>query len=57
VEGAAISDLIILDVAGAYSKWALDISGAQSDWAWQLGLNWALMVWLEFGLVKVHSPL
>jgi hypothetical protein len=31
-----------LDVAGAYSKWALNISGPNSDWAWQLGFELGL---------------
>jgi hypothetical protein len=34
--------VLYLDVAGAYSKWALNISGPNSDWAWQLGFELGL---------------
>ena len=34
--------VITLDVAGAYSKWALNISGPNSDWALAIGLELGL---------------
>jgi hypothetical protein len=47
VAGSTVYRTVHLDVAGAYSKWALNISGPNSDWAWQLGF--------ELGLDDVHS--
>ena len=37
VAGSTVYRTVHLDVAGAYSKWALNISGPNSDWACAIG--------------------
>ena len=41
--------VLTLDVAGAYSKWALNISEPNSDWAW-------VYIEIEFGPCAGHRP-